>query len=247
MPAQVPSDPGPRPPVMTWGKASPVLSIALVFYVLRFIFEQFWLFGPMLVGLIADWGLGGGAVGHAGGTVAAGAAGVVEFFTGPTVEMFGAFMAMMVAFLGWGTVALTILFTNPRFYKENTKRFMFMVGAFIVSELPIIGTVPSLLGTIFGLYRQQIKRDKQRLHAWEAARKAYQEQLRSEQRAQAEQLAGARSGTDDEPEESPEAAENEPPEKGANIKVPGEFSYDFAANNPATNDNEIPVAQSSAA
>ena len=247
MTAQAPSDPGPRPPVMTWGKASPIFSIALVFYIVRFMFEQFWLFGPMLVGLIADWELGGGTAGHVGGTVAAGTAGVVEFFTGPTVEMFGAFMAMMIAFLGWGTVALTILFTNPRFYKENAKSFVFMVGALMVSELPIIGTIPSLLGTIFGLYRQQIKRDKQRLHEWEAARKAYQERLRGEQRAQAGQLASARLNADEETGELPEAADSESPEKDANIKIPGEFSYDFAASNPAANDNEIPVAQSSAA
>ena len=46
------------PRAMTWGKAVPVLALCLVFDLLGLIFQFFWFFGPILLGVAAGawWG-----------------------------------------------------------------------------------------------------------------------------------------------------------------------------------------------
>ena len=231
------TDPGPRPSVMTWGKATPVLVIALIFYLLRLVFEQFWFFGPALLGLAA--GAKYGSI--AGGAVTA-AVGVGEFFTGPVIEIFGVIMAMMVAVLGWGTIVLVIILTNGRLFKENAKGWLISLAGFGFSFIPIVGTVPSVLGTTIELYRQQIKCDKQKLRAWKAARKAYADQQRALQRAQAAEIAAQRAQEEGDAEAEEETTKQE---FRVSAAFPGEYSY--APNFDAVaNSNEIPADLESA-
>lgn len=243
MPATNDNGPGPRPPVMTWGKAALPLGIALLFYVLRFMFEQFWFFGPALIGAIASAYFGGGSAGHVAGAVATAAAGAGEFLTGPVVEIFGAVMAMFIALLGWGTVFLIMFLSNRRLFKENSKGFLISILGFGFSIIPIIGSMPSVLGTTFELYRQQIKRDKQKLRAWETSQTAYLQQQRDAQRAQAAQIVAMRSQTEaQEADEAEIASEQQAAEDREPQTFAGEYSYEPNFENvPPANDTAPPT------
>lgn len=171
MPRRSP-EPAP-PPVMTWGKASPILVVCGIFDVLRFAFNQFWLFGPLLVatgvGLVVDsyigWSWAAGVVG-AGVGLAAGFFGIGVFI------ILGTILAFCTALLGWGTIVLLLILMNPRIFSVNASSILWSFCGLVVSALPLIGSVPALSFTMWRLYHHQIAHDKKALASYTAARKA---------------------------------------------------------------------------
>ena len=175
------------PPVMTLTKAAPVLAIVLVFYALRFLFEQFWFFGPALaaiyctstvnvaLGTSITTGIAGQAVAVGCSTVAAVAGAAISEAT----TAFGNVMAIAIGFLGSLTVWLTIMLTNPRILKERTTVVKFVASG-AVSEIPIIGSLPAFEVTILLMYLFQIKKEKMALKKWQEEQKQLQLQERNQ-------------------------------------------------------------------
>ncbi len=180
------NNPKPRPQVMTWGKALPVFAVTVIFDAVRFMFEQFWLFGPLVISvggaaLVSSW-LGGGAVATGVGTAAgAGAGAAAAFFAEPVLVFFGYIMALATGLLGWLTLLLLIAFTNFRLFKKEAKNMLWLLLGLGISEVPLIGSLPALTGTAWKLYHDQIKKEKAELRAWEEEQKQLAEQERSEQ------------------------------------------------------------------
>lgn len=166
------------PKVMTWGKASPALVIAAIFDVLRFMFQWFWFFGPALVGLYCTVKVG--AVWMIGKLLSAGcAAGATAIGIGAfaPIAAFGVIMAMATALAGWLAVGGWMLMTNARIFKENA---LWFVGSLLVSEVPIVGSVPALTIVVWKMYSHQIKIEK-------SALKRYQEEQATAQATEREQ------------------------------------------------------------
>ncbi|MHB1769563.1 MAG: hypothetical protein ACYCPH_00560 [Minisyncoccota bacterium] len=167
---------------MTWSKATPVLVVCLIFDALRFMFEQFWFFGPLFIGVGTSALTGGGTLGHIAGTVVGGAAGI---FGAGAIEIIGVVMAMAVGFLGWMTVALMLMLTDARIFKENASNSLWMLFSLGISEVPLVGTVPVLTATIWKMYHTQIKKEKKALKQYEQEQAA---ERRQEQEQAAEQV-----------------------------------------------------------
>jgi hypothetical protein len=175
------------PQVMTWGRAAPVIVLALIFDALRIFFNFFWFFGPALLAagctaLARDKvaGIVGAAI---GGKVAAGAcalgAGALGVFGVEVTAPFGAIMAMAVGILGWMTIGLILALTNSRIYRENAVWF---VTSFLVAEVPFVNALPAFTAAVCKMYSHQIKLEKAALKRYEAETRA----------AQTEQVAAAR-------------------------------------------------------
>jgi len=153
------------PPVMMWAKASLVLVVAGIFDALRYFFVFFWLAGPAMIGLyctakVGDTAVIGGLLtaGCAAGATAVGIGGAAAFVA------LGSVMAIATAFTGWLAVNGLILMTNSRAFKENPLAVLWSfegLGAF-------------LLVMVWGVYRDQIKREQ-------AAFKKYQEETAAQQ------------------------------------------------------------------
>ncbi len=170
------------PKTMTWAKAMPVLVVCLIFDALRFMFEQFWLFAPIFIGVGTSALIGGGAIGHVAGTVAGGAAGI---FGAGVIEVLGIVMAMAVGFLGWMTIGLMLMITDARIFKENASNALWMLFSLGVSEVPLVGTVPVLTGTTWKMYHTQIKKETAALKQYEKEQATLRQQ---EQEMQAQQV-----------------------------------------------------------
>ena len=204
---------------MTWGKALPVLAVSVLFDAVRFMFEWFWFFGPIVIAaggaaLVSSW-LGGGTVAHGVGAVAGtGLGGAAAFFAEPALVFFGDIMAFATGLLGWLTLLLTITFTNFRLFKKEEKNIFWLLLGLGISEVPLIGSVPALTGTTLKLYHDQIKKEKAELQAWEKEQAQLAEQERS---AQLEDFFAARSvqltEQAGEGEQEQETSSNEIPEK----------------------------------
>lgn len=167
------------PPVMTWGKASLVLLLAVFFDIARAFFQFFWLFGPALAAAICSYWSGGSLISTVGCSVAASGAGVLG--AGP-LAAFGVMMSMAVGFAGFLVLGITILFSNPRLLQEKSGA-LWLAGSFALGEIPFIGAIPSFTLTLIRLYRAQIRSDKEKL-------KKFQEETRAQQvRTQQLQLA----------------------------------------------------------
>lgn len=171
------------PEVMTWSKAGPVLVIAGIFDAVRLMFEMFWFFGPALAALYCTV-KASGAVGGLGGLTAAVcgiAAGAAGSAGAPAIETFGVVMAMATGLIGWMVIGLFLLRSNPRIFTENKAAFLVFAGGLLVSEVPIVGSVPAMTIVLWRMYRMQIHKDKKVLQAYEKERAA--EQLRERQEA----------------------------------------------------------------
>ncbi len=159
---------------MTWAKASPVLVIALIFDALRFVFEQFWFFGPALGALYCtskvNSAVGTNVAGAAGKAIAAGCsavAGAAGYFGAPAFTAFGIVMAIAVGLFGWMTVGLILIITNARIFKENEGHALWFVVSLLISEMPIIGSIPGFTGITVKMYHTQIKKDRENLKRYE--------------------------------------------------------------------------------
>jgi len=168
-----------KPPVMTWVKAAPVFIVAFVFYAVRFLFEQFWFFGPALTALYCASKVSGVLGSFLGGTLCSVAAGAAGYFGSPVFATFGAVMAMAVGFCGWLVVGMIILMTNQRVFREDRTSVLWFLGGLLIAEVPFIGSLPGILGATFKLYVGQIKRDREKLKAYEAARVLEEQQGRA--------------------------------------------------------------------
>ncbi len=170
-----------RPPAMTWGRAAPIIIVAGVFDAARVFFTMFWFFGPALVA--AYCAAQGGDVAVVSSLFTAGCvavAGAVGFTGAPVLGAFGTVMAMAVGFSGWLVVGGLLLLTNARIFKENAAWF---VVSLAVSEVPLIGALPVLSGTIWRMYRRQITLEKAAQAAYDKKHIATSLRARQEQAA----------------------------------------------------------------
>lgn len=178
---------------MTWTRAAPVLAVSAVFDAFRLIFEMFWFFGPALAalyctikasGALEAWTFGLLGTNTAALACAAGAGAIGAMGVG-IIAPFGVVMAMATGLAGWLTVGITLLVTNGRIFKENA---LWFAGGLLVSEIPIVGSIPAITLVVWKMYRTQIRIEKEAL-------KKFEKERTEEQRHQAAaQLAHARMG-----------------------------------------------------
>ncbi len=176
------------PPVMTWPKAMPILVVAAIFDLVRIFFEFFWFFGPALTAAYCTVKVSG-AIGTTAGGWLCGAAATVAAAAGfAVIEVFGTVMAMAVGLLGWMAVGIFLIRSNPRIFKENANAFLMFAGSLLISEIPIIGTIPAPTIVLWRLYRMQIYKDKKALQKYEEEQTAAQAQERRRQAAEFNQI-----------------------------------------------------------
>ncbi len=187
MPRVNPSKP---PKAMTWGKATPILALAIVFDALRMFFELFWFFGPALLAAYCASKVGNiWFIGVALQAACVGAAAVVGSIALAPLAAFGTVMSIAFGLIGFLALGMLILTTNPRLFKTSATSKLWFIGGFMLAEVPFIGTIPTFSLSLWRLYRAQIKKEHVALVAWKKAHAA--EQLR-ERQAQAAQLSQAR-------------------------------------------------------
>lgn len=165
----------PRPPQMTWKKATPLLVVCGIFDALRFMFEWFIFFGPALATVYCTAKLGGTITSYSAGILGEKAAAalcgssatVVAFVGAPAFEIFGLVMAMVVGFAGWLTLRIWILLRNGRLLTEVPSSTLWFLGSLFISSVPFLGSFPALTTATWRLYGAQIKKDKENVEKWE--------------------------------------------------------------------------------
>lgn len=190
----------PPPKTMTWAKASPVLAVCVVFDALRIFFEQFWFFGPALAAgvctIIAEGVVKTVTFGLLGTKTAAAAcatgAGVLGYFGAVPIAAFGVIMAMAVGLMGWLAIGLMLIVSNARIFEENAGHALWFAGSLLISEVPIVGTIPALTIIVWRMYRTQIKKETEALRKYESEQAAALAEERGEQQRQAAELMQAR-------------------------------------------------------
>jgi len=177
----------PPPEVMTWPKAIPTLVFAVLFDALRFMFEQFWFFGPAIAAAYCTTKVSD-AVGTAiGATLCSAGAGVAGYFGAPAIIAFGVVMAMAVGFSGWLVIGGWLMMTNARIFTENAGHSLWFVGSLILSEIPIVGSIPGFTGVTIKMYYTQIKKDKENMAKYEKEQATQQSQDQNQRNAELEQ------------------------------------------------------------
>lgn len=172
-------------------KASPVLAVCFVFDAVRFVFEQFWFFGPALAAVYCTANVGGvvstwsaGLLGTKTAAAVCGAsATVVGSLGAPAIAAFGVVMAIAVGLFGWMTAGLMLMMTNARIFKENEGHALWFGFSLLISEVPIIGSLPALTGVTVKMYSTQIKKDKESLKKYEKETAAARLQEQNQQTA----------------------------------------------------------------
>ena len=190
------------PEAMTWGRAWPVIAVAVVFDLLRAFFEMFLFFAPALAtvyctakvnGVLTTWTAGLLGTKTAAAACSVGVAGTVAGLTYVTggmsaeaIETFGIIMAIAIGILGFVALGLWIIVTNPGLFRANASNVLWFIGGFAVSELPLVGAIPSFSITLFKAYWTQIKKERSALLKW---RKEHAQEIAAQRRAQQEQAA----------------------------------------------------------
>ncbi len=165
------------PKVMTWGKAAPILAVCVIFDALRLMFEMFWFFGPAMAALYCTVKVSG-VVGTTLGGFACGVGATVAGTLGaPAIEVFGVVMAIAVGLFGWLVIGLWLMVTNARIFKENAAWF---AGSLLISEIPIVGSIPALTIIVWKMYRTQITLEKAEMQRYEQERAAAERQEREQ-------------------------------------------------------------------
>lgn len=164
------------PPVMTWMKALPVLTVSVICDALRFMFEMFWFFGPAIAAAYCAIKTSNAIVGTA--TICAGVAAAAGFVGGAALAVFGVVMAIAVGIAGWLIVILILLASNRRIFKENA---LWIFSGFLMSEMPILGAIPSMTITMWRMHHTQIVKEEAALKKFEESRAAEQMKERREQ------------------------------------------------------------------
>src|SRR3989344_7764252 len=158
------------PQVMTWGKATPIIVVSLVFDALRFMFTMFWFFGPALAALYCTSAVNdflgtsvAGTVGNGVATVCTACAAVLGFSSFAFTATFGTIMAMAVGFAGWLVIGLIILMTNSRIFKENV---LWFGASLLISEVPFLNSIPAFTIIVWKMYGAQIKKEEAGMKKW---------------------------------------------------------------------------------
>lgn len=168
---------------MSWGRAVPILLICVVFDALRFICEQFWFFGPAIAAAYCT------TQGIAAGMACTTAVAAIGFFGATAITAFGVIMAMAVGLFGWMTIGLVLIMTNARIFKENASSALHFAIGLLVSEIPIIGTLPAFTISVAKMYHTQIKKEKEELKQYE---KEHAAELQAAERREQQQITQAR-------------------------------------------------------
>jgi xanthosine utilization system XapX-like protein len=202
------SDLGPAPETMTWRKALPVFIVAGIFDLLRMMCEQLWFFGPAIVAAYCANKVGDSALNVGGVLTKACIAGatLVGAYGLPVIEAMGIVLAIAVGFMGWLVVGLILMTTNRRIFSENAVNIAWFGFSLLISEVPFVGTLPALTGTLAKLYRTQINKEKAALAAYTKQVQEEQVRLRQEQAAE---LMQARSAQESQMQEAADDAEFE--------------------------------------
>lgn len=182
------------PKTMTWSQAYFILVVCVVFDALRIFFEQFWFFGPALAA-VACTNIVSGWVGSLWGLTAAACAaagGVLGYFGAAPIAAFGVIMAMAVGLMGWLAIGLMLIMTNARIFEENAGHALWFAASLLISEIPIIGTIPALTIIVWRMYRVQIKKEKGALQKYESEQAAAIAEERQQQQVAAAELMQAR-------------------------------------------------------
>lgn len=164
---------GNLPTVTTWGDATPVLVVAVVFDLLRIVCTWLWVFAPGILAVYCVEKIHSALLCGTAGTVVGAAA------AGPLMAV-GALLSTAVGLMGWIFVALVLFLRSPKVFERS---LMQLGLAFILSEVPLLSSIPSLTIAIWRLFRGQIKEDKEALqaynkkHAAELAKQRQQAQL----------------------------------------------------------------------
>ena len=167
------------PKVMTWPKAIPVIVVAGISDVLRFMFTWLVFFGPALAGMYCTIKTGSAAV----GTACAAVGGVASFFGVGFIEPFGIVMAMATGLAGWLITGTWLLTANTRIFKENA---LWFGTSLLVSEVPFINSLPVLSGIVWKMYRTQIRVEKVAYAKWK--KENADAQLKERQRQEAQRM-----------------------------------------------------------
>ncbi len=211
---------------MTWTRATPVLVICLVFDALGSFFAMFWLIGPALAAAycvaeggtaLETWTLGLLGTKTAAAVCSYGAVKAGAILSAP-LTTFGTVMDMAIGLFGWLTVGLILIITNARIFKENVSHTVWFVGSLLVSEVPIIGTVPALSVTMWRLYHAQIKKEKEDMKRYESENATARQEEKRQQTEQLMRINAAKLAQDE------TATEEETAMEQASAEIPEEMS-----------------------
>lgn len=184
------------PPAMTWPKAIPVIGLAGAFDALRIFFELFWFFGPAVAGFyctsvlsggLSTWTFGLLGTKTAAAICAAGAVAGGAVLAQPLIAL-GVVMAMAVGFIGFLVLGFVVITKNPRLVSANASGAVWLIGSFALSELPLVGAIPSYSMALAKLYHTQIKKEQAALKAWQKAHAGELLRARQEQAAELMQM-----------------------------------------------------------
>ncbi len=186
--------PSPEPPVMTRREEVPVIAAAILLDAIRIFFEFFWFFGPALAAIyctvkatnivttISIGLLGAKTAGVICSTIAL-AAGTAAIEVTAAISVVMSDASGLAAFLILG---LWVVWTNKRIFKTAATAPLWFAGAFLLSELPFIGALPSFTFVLWRLYGAQIKAETAAHQKWEQENA---DRLQQEQNQQITRLA----------------------------------------------------------
>lgn len=136
--------------------------ISVICDALRFMFQMFWFFGPAILAMYCTAKTSNAIIGTqtlcAAGSVAAGVVGAAA------IEILGIVMAFAVGLGGWLLVILLLFVFNRRIFLENA---LWIFGGFLMSEMPIIGAIPSMTVTMWRMHHTQITKERAALKKYE--------------------------------------------------------------------------------
>lgn len=156
------------------------MSAAGIFDLLRLACGYFWLFGPAFAAIYCQQKLSGILGETLSASVCATGATYLGVKAVPIFIMFGTVLSIAIGIFGWLTVASIIFFTNERLIKEGTSNVFWLAGSLLVSEIPIVGSLPALSGTVYKLYSAQIKKEKELKQAYLAQQAQEAKEVRSQ-------------------------------------------------------------------
>ncbi|MFA6407932.1 MAG: hypothetical protein WCW36_00425 [Candidatus Paceibacterota bacterium] len=182
------------PEAMTWSKSLPVIIVAGIFDLVRMFFEMFWFFGPALAAIYCTDKVSGiltkvtlGALGtKTAGLVCSSAAIAGGAAASETLVAFGVIMAIAVGFAGFLILGLWMLMTNARIFKTVESAPLQFVASFGVSEIPLIGTIPTFSIVLWKLYKSQIQVEQEALQKWQ---KEHAQEIAGQRRERQQQAA----------------------------------------------------------
>lgn len=165
------------PEVMTWGRASIVLIIAVVFDLLRLFFQMFWFFGPALAAALCTIKTGAVVGTTIGGLACGAAAASVGALAFEVIETFGVVMAIAIGVFGWLVVFFLLTAINARIFKTLATSWLWSLFGLGVSIIPIVGSIPMITISVLRLYHAQIKKDREKLKEWQTMHKDMQTKI----------------------------------------------------------------------